>query len=476
MCGSDTSVWARIRLGAIDKRPRGRYRNLGLIKLKAQVMSQAQSDIAPRHLRADTYHALAGSVALILVTATSISMLWAQGEIKPGPPPPGPSHSATEILQSAINALTPVSLVEYTVRAIPANPSSAGEVLFAGRTVVLAAIGLPFRYRARFQSDSTPAIELAVSDGQTVRISAEGDLREYPTRTMEDRASANALPTLFAFDPNTYRKALANQSALYAGQDDIEGDLCYVVALPKLVAEEAGSDTSYYWISARTGLPRSTQTYRIFHGKTFLTYRWIISDIRVNPTIAPDAFTYHPTPADSMAPSTKAEPSKPTGASATEEGVAASLVGKQIPDLEVRDTEYKPLSLAQIAKGKATILTLWATWCAPCVEEFPAFQMVADRHRDDLQIVALAMDDSRLNVLNFIGKHPEYKFIFLTDPHLESGNSAIARFFVGKGVPRNAFIDPKGRIMEYRLGPYEVKSDAFSEKVDKWMAQLKTAE
>jgi len=38
MWGRETSVWGHIRLGAIDKGPRGRYRNLGLIKLRAQVM------------------------------------------------------------------------------------------------------------------------------------------------------------------------------------------------------------------------------------------------------------------------------------------------------------------------------------------------------------------------------------------------------------------------------------------------------
>ena len=101
--------------------------------------------------------------------------------------------------------------------------------------------------------------------------------------------------------------------------------------------------------------------------------------------------------------------------------------------------------------------------------------------QDDIEgdlcyVVALAMDDSRLNELNFIRKHPEYKFIFLTDPHLESSNSAIAKFFVGKGVPRNAFVDPKGRIVEYRVGGYEGKTDAVAEMIDKWMAQLKTAE
>jgi outer membrane lipoprotein-sorting protein len=117
-----------------------------------------------------------------------------------------------------------------------------------------------------------------------------------------DRASGDALATHSAFDLYTYRKALANQSALYAGEDDIEGDLCYVVAVPSFFPEEAGSDTSYYWISARTGTPRSKQKYRILRGKTSVTYRWVISNIRLNPTLPPEAFSYHPTLTDSSVP------------------------------------------------------------------------------------------------------------------------------------------------------------------------------
>jgi hypothetical protein len=110
------------------------------------------------------------------------------------------------------------------------------------------------------------------------------------------------------------------------------------------------------------------------------------------------------------------------------------------------------------------------------VEELPAFQAVVDRHPGEIQIVALAIQDSRLNVLNFIKKHPEYKFIFLKDPNLETNNSAISKFFVGQGVPRNAYIDPAGRIVEYRLGAFEEKPDELREKVDKLMNQLKLAQ
>lgn len=48
---------------------------------------------------------------------------------------------------------------------------------------------------------------------------------------MEDDASTAALPTLQLFDAARYRQALASENAVYAGEDDIEGDLCYVWSL-----------------------------------------------------------------------------------------------------------------------------------------------------------------------------------------------------------------------------------------------------
>ena len=144
----------------------------------------------------------------------------------------------------------------------------------------------------------------------------------------------------------------------------------------------------------------------------------MISDIEANPETPPDVFRYHPVAADSKASEGKAEPAKPS--------------------------DYKPVSLAGITKGKATLLTLWAPWCGPCIGEFAAFQAALDRHPGQFQIVALGVQDSRLNIVNYIP---------------------------GEGIPRNVWIDPQGRIVEYHNGGYEAKE--ISEKVDRWVDLLR---
>lgn len=362
-----------------------------------------------------------------------------------------PRHNAAEVLRLAIRALEGVQAIRYEVRLLPPTQSLAADANFkkmSGTSMVTGTPGFPIRYRARFQSADDRDVELAVSDGEKVRFSVAGKLEEYRTRTIEDRASVGALPTLQLFDVARYRALLESGRALYAGQDDVEGDLCYVLVSPALFKEEVGSDTFYYWISAKTGLPRSRQTYRILHGKVMLTHRWVLSNIELNPELAEDWWKYRPTVRDST-------PGLAEQAAEDWSREYAALRGKALPGgLEVRDLDYRPHRLAELVKGKPALITLWAPWCGPCVEEMPLFQKALEKYKDRLQVIALGVEDSRLAFQNYAAKHPELGFLWVTDPKLGESGTAVGRFFSGLGIPRNAYVDGEGRVTDYDAGGY----------------------
>ena len=61
------------------------------------------------------------------------------------------------------------------------------------------------------------------------------------------------------------------------------------------------------------------------------------------------------------------------------------------PDALFQDPAGEPASIPQFA-GKAVLLNLWATWCAPCVVEMPTLDALATREKD---IVVLAVSQDR---------------------------------------------------------------------------------
>jgi thiol-disulfide isomerase/thioredoxin len=58
------------------------------------------------------------------------------------------------------------------------------------------------------------------------------------------------------------------------------------------------------------------------------------------------------------------------------------------------DIDGRPQALEQW-RGKVLVVNFWATWCAPCREEIPAFMKVQDKwSARGLQIVGIAIDDT----------------------------------------------------------------------------------
>jgi thiol-disulfide isomerase/thioredoxin len=375
--------------------------------------------------------------------------------------------SAQSVLNAAVAALSDVKTVEYRVRQV--GGYGIDNAKLSGYTDILYKLS-PMRFRAKFETEDRSQVSLAVCNGRTSKISMNGKVTEIPWNVIEDEGGSDFLNTQELFHKRFFQRFLERGNALYAGIDDVDGELCHVLATVSYSPKKPHSSVSYIWFSAKTGIPRSIQSFMRSQGSTFLTLRWIVSDVRLNPEIPEETFTYVPTANDSMPVAKSAGPSESAAASARppKEGAEKSLVGVVLPDFPVRTMEWNPMPLSNL-KGTATLITFWAPWCGPCIKEMPTFQKLADQYKGRLQIAAIGVKDSRLNIEAFIKKHPEFTFKFLLDGQLGEPMTALDSFFGIQAIPVNVFVDADGTIRDHWVGFTD--EDELAERVRKLMGE-----
>jgi thiol-disulfide isomerase/thioredoxin len=115
------------------------------------------------------------------------------------------------------------------------------------------------------------------------------------------------------------------------------------------------------------------------------------------------------------------------------------------------DTQGRPHALGEF-QGKVLVVNFWATWCAPCREEMPAFARLQSRWTErNVQFVGLANEEPR-RVERF-GKDLGINYPLLV------GGDEVAELSRRLGnptgvLPHTVILDPQGRMIEGRVGPY----------------------
>lgn len=71
---------------------------------------------------------------------------------------------------------------------------------------------------------------------------------------------------------------------------------------------------------------------------------------------------------------------------------------KQIPSIDLLDFQGEKINTIDLLNNeKLTILSLWATWCVPCIKELDAINEVYESWKEDIdfELIAISVDDSR---------------------------------------------------------------------------------
>jgi len=105
-------------------------------------------------------------------------------------------------------------------------------------------------------------------------------------------------------------------------------------------------------------------------------------------------------------------------------------------------------------RGKAVLISFWATWCGICAGGMPDIQKLSDEYGDELFVLTVNCSEDKNQVQNFI-KETGYDFAVGLD-----SSGAIQDLYgpIG-GIPYTVIIDPDGVIIATHLG---AAGDMFS--------------
>jgi len=119
---------------------------------------------------------------------------------------------------------------------------------------------------------------------------------------------------------------------------------------------------------------------------------------------------------------------------------SSSLVNRKAPEIARKDLDGQSLSVARL-RGKVVLLNFWATWCAPCQIEMPAFAAWQRQYAArGLVIVGISMDDDEASVREVVKD-------LKVDYSIAMGDAALGKRYGGVlGLPESFLIDRRGVI------------------------------
>ncbi|MCS7053067.1 MAG: TlpA family protein disulfide reductase [Ignavibacterium sp.] len=125
------------------------------------------------------------------------------------------------------------------------------------------------------------------------------------------------------------------------------------------------------------------------------------------------------------------------------------LKGKQALNFKLESIDGNQVELSKLYGKGPILLSFWATWCKPCIEEMVELNKIYEEFKDKgFNLLAISTDNEKTiaKVKPFI-KSRGYNFTVLLDK-----NSEVARKYYAQQIPYSVLLDKDGRIIQTHLG------------------------
>jgi cytochrome c biogenesis protein CcmG, thiol:disulfide interchange protein DsbE len=100
-------------------------------------------------------------------------------------------------------------------------------------------------------------------------------------------------------------------------------------------------------------------------------------------------------------------------------------------------------------RGHPVVINKWASWCAPCRQEFPYFQRLGASLGKRVAFIGVDGNDNDGDAESFLRRYP------VPYPSYRDPEGEIARVFEGNlAFPTTAFYDARGRLTFVHQGQY----------------------
>jgi cytochrome c biogenesis protein CcmG/thiol:disulfide interchange protein DsbE len=119
-----------------------------------------------------------------------------------------------------------------------------------------------------------------------------------------------------------------------------------------------------------------------------------------------------------------------------------------LPEFKLKDLKGVETSLSQF-KGKIVVINFWASWCAPCVSEFPSLMKLIAKYKGEIVLLAVSADYEEKDIETFL------KAFKVNDPNVHvmwDKDQEVAKKYGTFKLPESYIVARDGKLIRKVTG------------------------